>query len=119
MHLLPSLILAQTSGGGSAFDEMLRLIGIAAIVFAFFKGIRLLLPKHPATPAAAQTAGPPAGGAATAAPAEATSPELLAVIAAAVATTTTNRHRIISIKRHSSHWEKAGRQSVLTSHRIR
>lgn len=48
------------------------------------------------------------------------SPELIAIIAAAVATVTGQNHRIISIKRQStSHWEKAGRHSVLTSHRIR
>ncbi|HEX5790275.1 MAG TPA: OadG family protein [Luteolibacter sp.] len=47
------------------------------------------------------------------------SPEILAVIAAAVATTVGKPHRIISIKPMSTSWERAGRQSVLTSHRIR
>lgn len=47
------------------------------------------------------------------------SPEILAVIAAAVATTVGKSHRIISIKPMSTSWERAGRQSVLTSHRIR
>jgi hypothetical protein len=46
-------------------------------------------------------------------------PETVAVIAAAVATAMGPRHRIISIKPPSSSWEKAGRQSVLSSHRIR
>jgi hypothetical protein len=46
-------------------------------------------------------------------------PEILAAIAAAVATATGQSHRIISIKPMSTSWEKAGRQSVLTSHRIR
>lgn len=46
-------------------------------------------------------------------------PEMVAVIAAAVATAIGPRHRIISIKPLSSSWERAGRQSVLSSHRIR
>ena len=47
-------------------------------------------------------------------------PEIVAVIAAAVATATGNQPvRIVSIKPMSTSWEKSGRQSVLTSHRIR
>ena len=46
-------------------------------------------------------------------------PEIVAIIAAAVATATGQAHRIISIKPMSTSWERAGRQSVLTSHRIR
>jgi hypothetical protein len=46
-------------------------------------------------------------------------PEIIAVIAAAVATSVGKSHRIISIKPMSTSWERAGRQSVLTSHRIR
>lgn len=47
-------------------------------------------------------------------------PEIVAVIAAAVATVCGQQPvRIISIKPMSTHWERAGRQSVLTSHRIR
>jgi Na+-transporting methylmalonyl-CoA/oxaloacetate decarboxylase gamma subunit len=49
----------------------------------------------------------------------ATPPEIIAVIAAAVASVTGPSHRIISIRRQSTTWEKAGRQSILTSHRIR
>jgi hypothetical protein len=45
--------------------------------------------------------------------------EIVAVIAAAVAATIGNNHRIVSIKPMNSSWERAGRQSVLTSHRIR
>ena len=44
---------------------------------------------------------------------------LIAVIAAAVYSALDDRHRIISIKPQNSSWEKAGRQAVLTSHRIR
>lgn len=47
-------------------------------------------------------------------------PEIVAVIAAAVASITGQQSvRIISIKPSNSSWERAGRQSVLTSHRIR
>lgn len=46
-------------------------------------------------------------------------PELVALIAAAVAASTGKTHRVISIKPMSTSWERAGRQSVLTSHRIR
>jgi hypothetical protein len=46
-------------------------------------------------------------------------PEIIALIAAAVATAIGKSHRIISIKPMSTSWERAGRQSVLTSHRIR
>ena len=47
-------------------------------------------------------------------------PEIVAVIAGAVASITRNRPvRIVSIKPMNSGWERAGRQSVLTSHRIR
>jgi len=47
-------------------------------------------------------------------------PEIVAVIAAAVATVMGhNSVRIISIKPMSTNWERSGRQSILTSHRIR
>lgn len=46
-------------------------------------------------------------------------PEILAVIAAAVTATIGKPHRVVSIKPISTSWERAGRQSVLTSHRIR
>lgn len=52
-------------------------------------------------------------------PEEGIAPEIIAAIAAAVATVTGKSHRIISIKPMSTSWERAGRQSVLTSHRIR
>jgi hypothetical protein len=118
MQLPPLLILAANTDCG-VFNEMLRLFGIAAIIHALFKGVKSLMPlaaapqPHPAPathgslpqPTAAFTAG--------------ITPEILAVIAAAVAASTSSSHRIVAIRSESSHWEKAGRQSVLTSHRIR
>lgn len=46
-------------------------------------------------------------------------PEIAAVIAAAVTCMSGGSRRVISIKPVDRSWEKAGRQSVLTSHRIR
>lgn len=46
-------------------------------------------------------------------------PEIVAVIAAAVATISGGTQRVVSIRHQASFWEKVGRQSVLTSHRIR
>ena len=122
MHLLPILALAQ-SPNDSAFDHMLRLIGIAAIVYAFFQGIKslgLFKPDSPQTPAPTpapaptQSQQPPV----LSIP-EGIAPEIIAVITAAVISSTGSLGRIVSIKSPCAHWEKAGRQSVLTSHKIR
>ena len=132
MHL-PSILALLERAGGSGFDEMLRLFGIAAVVFAFFKGLQLLITR-PATPphpvaAPASAPAPVSAGLPQPAPLAAAgiAPEILAVIAAAVATVTGPSHRIVAIMSHrivtlkqqAPHWEKAGRQSVLTSHQIR
>lgn len=111
-------------GAPSVFDEMLRLIGIAAIIHAFFKGVKSLMPKPAVAiaPSPVVAPPPPAPVAQQVAPEvaeEAIAPEIVAIIAAAVASVTDSAHRIISIKRQSSTWERAGRQSILTSHRIR
>jgi hypothetical protein len=111
-------------GASSVFDEMLRLIGIAAIIHAFFKGVKSLMPTPAVAtaPAPVVAAPPPAPVVQQAAPEafdEAIPPEIVAIIAAAVASVTDSAHRIVSIKRQSSTWERAGRQSILTSHRIR
>lgn len=98
---------------GSALDDMLRLIGIAAIVLAFFKGIKLLIAKPAEKPARGRPspAPPSRDGEVT--------PEIIVAIAAAISTVAGKSQRIISIKPMSTSWEKAGRQSVLSSHRIR
>ena len=125
MHLLSILALTEPASC-FAFDQMLRFFGIAAIVYAFFKGIHLLTAK-PAAPQA-QAAAPLAAssphpatatGTATITGSEDIAPETIAVIAAAVASATGSFRRIVSIKSQSALWEKAGRQSVLTSHKIR
>lgn len=116
--LFSLLGIAETSG----FDEMLRLIGIAAIIHAVFKGVRSLIVSPVAAPVPAAIASPPPPVVARSAPEptdEAIPSEIIAVIAAAISCFTDSSHRIVSIKRQSSAWERAGRQSVLTSHRIR
>ena len=124
--------------GAAALDWMLRAFGVAAIVWAFFKGLKSLVAKPaaalapqpaaqpaplPPQPAAVlpQPAAPAATVAKAPAPAqpEGLTPEIIAIIAAAVTSVLGSAHRIVSIKSQNSHWEKAGRQSVLTSHRIR
>ncbi len=134
MHPFHTLALAA---GGSALDDMLRYIGIAAIVWAFFKGLKSLVAKPAAAPPPPAVVPAPAAvvGAAPVAPpqaaapvvakavqpvqAEGLTPEIIAIIAAAVTVALGTAHRIVSIKSQNSHWEKSGRQSVLTSHRIR
>ncbi|MEN9975056.1 MAG: hypothetical protein RLZZ282_1062 [Verrucomicrobiota bacterium] len=126
MHLSSLLALAQ-SPNASAFDPMLRLIGIAAIVYAFFQGIKslgLFKPDSPQTPAPTPTpATTPASTPSPQTPVlsipEGIAPEIIAVITAAVVSSTGSLVRIVSIKSPCAHWEKAGRQSVLTSHKIR
>jgi hypothetical protein len=129
MHLLPIIALLETADI-SILDEMLRFIGIAAILFVLFKGIKALItkPAAPVAPASSLTATPAAldssltaapGVSHSPAPAEVITSEVLAVIAAAVATVSDSSRRIVSIKSYNTQWEKAGRLSNLTSHRIR
>jgi hypothetical protein len=46
-------------------------------------------------------------------------PEMLAVITAAANSAIGRDYKTVSIKSQDSNWERAGRQSVLTSHKIR
>jgi Na+-transporting methylmalonyl-CoA/oxaloacetate decarboxylase gamma subunit len=74
--------------------------------------IRLVVPPPAASPAVTRMAPVPSDP-------QVPPPEMIAVIAAAVASFVGPSSRIISIRRQSTTWEKVGRQSVLTSHRIR
>jgi Na+-transporting methylmalonyl-CoA/oxaloacetate decarboxylase gamma subunit len=78
-----------------------------------------LLPKKPDTAVAAKTPVIAPAAVTPTPQSDLTPPEIIAVIAAAVAASIGSSHRIISIKPMSTSWERAGRQSVLTSHRIR
>ena len=132
MQSFINLAFAAAPSSG-ALDDMLRLIGIAAIVYAVFKGIKTLISK-PTVAAPPVASAPPAAAPApvvvsaptaavvAAAPVPATDsipPEILAVIAAAVAVVTDKSRRVISIRKIDTAWERAGRQSVLSSHKIR
>ncbi len=125
-----AIILAAADATRSG--NMPLLIALAAAVLALIALIRVSSLtqqlKHQAAPATTpQPAPPPPPAAVPAASAPAASapdpnvipPEIVAVIAAAVAACAGRNIRIVSIKPTSSSWERAGRQSVLTSHRIR
>lgn len=124
--MVPVQILAvATKTTDSVMDALPHLAGMLMVmitltilwgVCAFTaKLIQILMPPAAKTaPAPAAKAAPVAAAAADSIP-----PEIVAVIAAAVSSTVGKQIRIVSIKPHSSGWEKAGRQSVLSSHRIR
>lgn len=129
MHLIPILAATTESAAHShsILDALPHLAGMLMVmltlailwgVCAFTaKMVHIFMPQQtaaaPAKAAAAVPAAPAPGASAGIAP------EIVAVIAAAVATATGQSSRIVSIKPMSTSWEKAGRQSVLTSHRIR
>ena len=133
------LLLANTaeSKSHSFFDALPHMAGMAVVmitlavlwgVCAFTaKMVSIAFPEKPAVKPVAAPAITPELGIASSASMPAASPddsrvapEIVAVIAAAVATVTRNEPaRIVSIKPMSTSWERAGRQSVLTSHRIR
>ncbi len=82
------------------------------------------VPTRVAVPVPAATAMAPEMVAAIAAvtydrQAAAVPPEMVAVIAAAVHTAVGNDSRVVAIKPSDTNWEKAGRQAVFGSHRIR
>jgi glutaconyl-CoA/methylmalonyl-CoA decarboxylase subunit delta len=128
MHFTPILALAGKTST-SVMDALPHLAGMLMVMATLSilwgvcaltaKLVHIFLPEPGA--AAAPTAAPVAN--AVVAPLREApagiSPEIVAVIAAAVATSTSQPYRIISIKPMSTSWERAGRQSVLTSHRIR
>jgi glutaconyl-CoA decarboxylase len=136
----PFMLLAATEDAAhshSIIDALPHMAGMLMVLatLAFLWGvcaftatiIKLLLrdpkPVPAPVPTASAAAAPVAAPAVAQTPAPETSgiaPEIVAVIAAAVATVTGNQPvRIVSIKPMSTSWERAGRQSVLTSHRIR
>ena len=121
MHLPTYVAVLSETPLGGPFNEVLALIGIAAIIAAIFRGIKSLMPQTPVAPPQSQPAplAPVMPQPAPAIAAAGIAPEIIAVIAAAVATATASSRRIVSVKTQDPHWEKAGRQSILTSHRIR
>ena len=122
MHAYTILAAATGEAASANYPYMLGLLAIAISLVAIFRVSAL---KEELTKSATQSAHPaaaPAKAPASALPPAAEGgipPEIVAVIAAAVATATGSSRRIVSIKPMSTSWERAGRQSVLTSHRIR
>jgi glutaconyl-CoA decarboxylase len=133
MHAI--LLLASTEDAAhshSIIDALPHMAGMLMVMvtLAVLWGVCALTAKLVATfipekktapPAPAKAPPPPvATPAAAVATDSGIAPEIVAVIAAAVATVTRDQPvRIVSIKPMSTSWERAGRQSVLTSHRIR
>ncbi|MDP3849228.1 MAG: OadG family transporter subunit [Luteolibacter sp.] len=124
MQLTP-ILAAAAKADVSIVDALPHLAGMLMVVgtlatlwgvCAFTAKIVQFIAPEPKAAAARMAKAP--GAPQPLAPAGIT-PEIVAVIAAAVATATGQAQRIISIKPMSTSWEKAGRQSVLTSHRIR
>jgi Na+-transporting methylmalonyl-CoA/oxaloacetate decarboxylase gamma subunit len=126
MNLIPLLALTQKPDT-SVMDALPHLVGML-MVFATLailwgvcalsaKLIQVFLPEPALKPATIKPTPLPVvqSGVEDAG----TPPEIIAAIAAAVACFTGPSHRIVSIRCQSTSWEKAGRQSVLTSHKIR
>ena len=125
MHPHATLALLE-SAVNPLVDDLLRILGVAVIVWIFFRGVKSLIskpimppPQAAATPQTAEVITARAAGGGAAQAAGDIPPEIIAVIAAAVATAAGPASRVVSIKSYSNHWERAGRLSILTSHRIR
>jgi len=124
---MQSPILLAATAPALDLGTLILVVLAAAMVAAAYRlcGVLAEINKTLATKSAhpaPQAAAPAAASIPAAAPAhhdEGLAPEIIAAIAAAVATVTGKSHRIVSIKPMSTSWERAGRQSVLTSHRIR
>lgn len=127
MHLTP-ILAAAGKADTSIMDALPHLAGMLMVMVTLAalwgvcvltaKLVQILMPEKKPAPAAS-TASAAQAPAAAPVPEIAIAPEIVAVIAAAVAACTGRNIRIVSIKPSSSSWERAGRQSVLTSHRIR
>lgn len=115
------ILIAATTGKGT--ENLPFLVAMLAVILSLVALFRISTLKsrsgqgiQPAPPVSA----PPPPAATPTAFAAGIPPEIVAVIAAAVASINHGRKlHIISIKPMSTSWERAGRQSVLTSHRIR
>ena len=121
MNLIPILAAAQKTAVADTVPHLMGML-LVLVTLACLWGvcalsatvIRMLAPAPAAPPPVAVRAAVPP----VAAP-DGLTPEIIAVISAAIASVTDSSHRIVAIRRHSSTWEKAGRQSVLSSHKIR
>lgn len=96
------------------------------VINRFFVQVQMPVEKRPEAPAREDEALPVAVVAAAVAAVgdedfalPAVPPEIVVVVAAAVDAVLGTGHRVVAITPQDSNWEKAGRQSVLASHRIR
>jgi len=124
MHHLNPFAAATTLAEDSVFDTLVHVVGtgviVASVIWSAYCLIIYLIKRlSPAgVPANIPVGGVPRplepSGSTAAIP-----PQTIAVIAAAVSFMLDEKYKIISIKHQDSSWEKAGRQAVLSSHRIR
>ena len=125
MQLHGILAAAASAHGTENYPYYLSLLAIIISLIAVFRAFSFSKaagknqPQAPIAPATSPDARKPQAAPASGPAAHAIPPEIVAVIAAAVAACAGRNIRIVSIKPSSSSWERAGRQSVLTSHRIR
>lgn len=135
MHFQSILAAAAGTSDTANYPYLLSLLAVVISLVAIFRVSALSRQQNqsagspapqpspaPAAPQPSPVAAAPAKETPAPAPAAAhdsIAPEIVAAIAAVVAAISGKSHRIISIKPMSTSWEKAGRQSVLTSHRIR
>ena len=130
MHLLQTPPILAIAGCPLDLGTMILIVLAAGVLYALQRicGTMAEINKTLAKPQSATQVSAPAEMKACSADAKAPTPvapndgltpEIIAAISAAIITVVGKSHRIISIKPMSSSWERAGRQSVLTSHRIR
>jgi len=103
---------------GGMLMVLVTLVILWGLTAALSRMVSVITSRQSAPPAAVTKRQTPVPSAAPAAE-DGTNPQIVAVIAAAVASMTGGTRRVISIKPIDKSWEKAGRQSVLRSHRIR
>jgi len=124
MHCYIITVATTTASGTENYPYLLSLVALVVSLAAIFQLASLRRALNDKT--AATTSLPQSSAAASPRPAatpatrqDEIAPEIVAVIAAAIHSVTGKNRRIISIKKVDTSWEKSGRQSVLTSHRIR
>jgi hypothetical protein len=117
MHYLT--LLASTTCGSPFLTSLCMVMITLALIWAILSLTVYLVKRAPAhapsaVPLSAARSEPSSAPRSSGIPSE-----IVAVIAAAVSATVGKDHKIISIKAQDSNWERAGRQSVLSSHRLR
>lgn len=125
LHALTGADLGQSHSVADALPHLAGMLVVITALMALW-GLTVLIGKlvgklpsaAPVAPVAAVAARPII---VASAPVDdsVVSPEIAAVIAAAVTVATAGTRQVISVRQADSAWERAGRHSILTSHRIR